>query len=134
MVGAVIDDTLQSLDLRHPVVGGKALAELKKVRRALSRDSDSRQACGRHAIEQGRNTMRAFAFATFTALALAGLLPAQIGPAAAQQRNLDIYWIDVEGGASTLIVSTGESLLSTPAMRMRTATPSASIRSPMRSA
>src|SRR5262247_2087360 len=30
----------------------------------------------------------------------------------AQTRPLDIYWIDVEGGASTLIVSpTGESLL-----------------------
>jgi beta-lactamase superfamily II metal-dependent hydrolase len=32
--------------------------------------------------------------------------------AAAQPRNLDIYWIDVEGGAATLIVSpSGESLL-----------------------
>jgi hypothetical protein len=32
--------------------------------------------------------------------------------AAAQTRNLEIYWIDVEGGASTLFVSpTGESLL-----------------------
>jgi len=31
---------------------------------------------------------------------------------AAQSRNLDIYWIDVEGGAATLIVSpSGESLL-----------------------
>ena len=30
----------------------------------------------------------------------------------AQSRNLDIYWIDVEGGASTLVVSpTGESML-----------------------
>jgi beta-lactamase superfamily II metal-dependent hydrolase len=29
-----------------------------------------------------------------------------------QSRTLDIYWIDVEGGASTLIVSpSGESLL-----------------------
>jgi competence protein ComEC len=35
------------------------------------------------------------------------------GPAAAQQRrNLDIYWVDVEGGAATLVVSpSGESLL-----------------------
>src|SRR5436853_2054301 len=32
--------------------------------------------------------------------------------AAAQTRNLEIYWIDVEGGASTLFVSpAGESLL-----------------------
>src|SRR5881397_1823190 len=32
--------------------------------------------------------------------------------AAPQTRNLEIYWIDVEGGASTLFVSpTGESLL-----------------------
>jgi competence protein ComEC len=30
----------------------------------------------------------------------------------AQSRNLDIYWIDVEGGAATLIVApSGESLL-----------------------
>ena len=32
--------------------------------------------------------------------------------ASAQQRTLDIYWIDVEGGAATLVVSpSGESLL-----------------------
>src|SRR5207249_12210615 len=32
--------------------------------------------------------------------------------AAAQTRNLEIYWIDVEGGAATLFISpTGESLL-----------------------
>jgi competence protein ComEC len=38
------------------------------------------------------------------------LVPA--GMAAAQPRNLDIYWVDVEGGAATLIVSpSGESLL-----------------------
>jgi len=37
VVAAVIGDTLGRLDLRHPVVAGKALAELKKVRRALSR-------------------------------------------------------------------------------------------------
>lgn len=38
-------------------------------------------------------------------LAAAAILPAQT-------RNLDIYWIDVEGGAATLIVSpSGESLL-----------------------
>ena len=37
------------------------------------------------------------------------LLP---GTASAQSRTLDIYWIDVEGGAATLIVSpSGESLL-----------------------
>ena len=34
------------------------------------------------------------------------------GYAQSQSRNLDIYWIDVEGGASTLIVApSGESLL-----------------------
>ena len=38
-------------------------------------------------------------------LALAGIVNAQ-------SRNLDIYWIDVEGGAATLIVApSGESLL-----------------------
>ena len=43
------------------------------------------------------------------------LLALLLAPAAAldaQPKNLDIYWIDVEGGASTLMVSpTGESLL-----------------------
>ena len=34
------------------------------------------------------------------------------GPMSAQSRNLEIYWIDVEGGAATLIVApSGESLL-----------------------
>src|SRR4051812_27504079 len=43
-------------------------------------------------------------------LIAAGLSVAQITPA--QTRNFEIYWIDVEGGASTLFVSpTGESLL-----------------------
>src|SRR6266566_7309768 len=43
-------------------------------------------------------------------LALLLLLPA--GSLGAQSRNLDIYWIDVEGGAATLIVApSGESLL-----------------------
>ena len=45
------------------------------------------------------------------AAALLGVLCAS-SPAGAQARNLDIYWIDVEGGAATLIVSpSGESLL-----------------------
>jgi PPK2 family polyphosphate:nucleotide phosphotransferase len=39
MVAAVMGDTLQRLDLRHPVIAGKALAELRKVRRALSREN-----------------------------------------------------------------------------------------------
>src|SRR5262245_9714833 len=43
------------------------------------------------------------------ALASAGLNP---GTPNAQTRNLDIHWIDTEGGAATLIVSPGgESLL-----------------------
>lgn len=43
-------------------------------------------------------------------LALASLTIAQ--PRAQQPRTLDIYWIDVEGGAATLVVApTGESLL-----------------------
>jgi competence protein ComEC len=43
---------------------------------------------------------------------LATLLLVPAGMAAAQPRNLDIYWVDVEGGAATLIVSpSGESLL-----------------------
>ena len=42
--------------------------------------------------------------------AVAGLTRAQNAPA--QTRNLEIYWIGVEGGASTLFVApTGESLL-----------------------
>ena len=43
---------------------------------------------------------------------LVSVLLAPIGTAAAQTGTLEIYWIDVEGGAATLIVSpTGESLL-----------------------
>jgi beta-lactamase superfamily II metal-dependent hydrolase len=39
-------------------------------------------------------------------------LAGSAGPLHAQTRNLEIYWIDVEGGAATLIVSpSGESLL-----------------------
>jgi len=45
-------------------------------------------------------------------LLLGTFLLAVVGPANAQSRNLDIYWIDVEGGAATLIVApSGESLL-----------------------
>jgi len=45
-------------------------------------------------------------------VSLVVLLLGPVGTAAAQSRNLDIYWIDVEGGAATLIVSpSGESLL-----------------------
>src|SRR5437762_9447277 len=48
-------------------------------------------------------------FAVF-ALTVSGLKLAQNAPV--PTRNLEIYWIDVEGGASTLFVSpTGESLL-----------------------
>ena len=36
-VAAVISDALERLDLKFPAVRGKALAELKKVRRALAR-------------------------------------------------------------------------------------------------
>src|SRR5712692_8166642 len=40
------------------------------------------------------------------------LLLGPVGTATAQPRNLDIYWVDVEGGAATLMVSpSGESLL-----------------------
>src|SRR5438309_7450566 len=43
---------------------------------------------------------------------LLALLLAPAGVLNAQSRNLDMYWIDVEGGASTLIVSpSGESML-----------------------
>ncbi len=43
---------------------------------------------------------------------LIGLLCIPVEAAAAQSRTLDIYWVDVEGGAATLVVSpTGESLL-----------------------
>src|SRR6202171_1806167 len=43
---------------------------------------------------------------------LLALLLTSAGLLNAQSKNLDIYWIDVEGGASTLIVSpSGESML-----------------------
>src|SRR5215831_17095509 len=45
-----------------------------------------------------------------TLLLVVFLLPP--GNARAQSKNLDIYWIDVEGGAATLMVTpSGESLL-----------------------
>src|ERR1700721_400324 len=45
-------------------------------------------------------------------LCLATLLLVPAGMGAGPPRNLDIYWVDVEGGAATLIVSpSGESLL-----------------------
>ena len=45
-------------------------------------------------------------------MSLVALLLGPVGTAAAQPRNLEIYWIDVEGGAATLVVSpSGESLL-----------------------
>jgi competence protein ComEC len=45
-------------------------------------------------------------------LSFVALLIAAAAAASAQPRNLDIYWVDVEGGAATLVVSpTGESLL-----------------------
>jgi competence protein ComEC len=43
---------------------------------------------------------------------LIALLLAPAAPLNAQSKNLDIYWIDVEGGAATLVVSpSGESML-----------------------
>ena len=49
--------------------------------------------------------VRRFACGLFLATALAG-------PAGQTTRTLDIYWIDVEGGASTLIVTPqGQSVL-----------------------
>ena len=43
---------------------------------------------------------------------LVALLLAPVDAAVAQPRTLEIYWVDVEGGAATLIVSpSGESLL-----------------------
>ena len=43
---------------------------------------------------------------------LLALLLVPYGVLDAQSRNLEIYWIDVEGGAATLIVSpSGESML-----------------------
>jgi competence protein ComEC len=45
-------------------------------------------------------------------LSFVALLIAAAAAASAQPRNLDIYWVDVEGGAATLVVSpSGESLL-----------------------
>ena len=46
------------------------------------------------------------------ALVLVVSMSVPLGTATAQARNLDIYWVDVEGGAATLVVSpSGESLL-----------------------
>ena len=43
---------------------------------------------------------------------LIGLLCLAVETATAQSRTFDIYWVDVEGGAATLVVSpTGQSLL-----------------------
>src|ERR1700675_4406865 len=43
---------------------------------------------------------------------LVAWLPARVDVVQAQPNNLDIFWVDVEGGAATLIVSpSGESLL-----------------------
>ena len=51
-------------------------------------------------------------YSTAVALALFALAAPGLTRAAPAPRNLDIYWIDVEGGASTLIVSpSGESML-----------------------
>jgi quinol monooxygenase YgiN/beta-lactamase superfamily II metal-dependent hydrolase len=45
-------------------------------------------------------------------LAVAAVYVLAAAPAVAQSRNLDIYWVDVEGGAATLVVApSGESLL-----------------------
>jgi len=45
-------------------------------------------------------------------VSLVALLFVPVGRAQSRPRNLDIYWVDVEGGAATLIVSpSGESLL-----------------------
>ena len=53
------------------------------------------------------HTLRTLSFCFVLA---AASLPAQ--PRGAQTKNLDIYWIDVEGGGATLIVTpTGQSLL-----------------------
>jgi competence protein ComEC len=49
---------------------------------------------------------------SYMPLLLLALLLAPAGMLNAQSKNLEMYWIDVEGGASTLIVSpSGESLL-----------------------
>jgi beta-lactamase superfamily II metal-dependent hydrolase len=53
----------------------------------------------------GRPTTRSLA-------CVVAMLLVQAAPAGAQARNLDIFWVDVEGGAATLLVSpSGESLL-----------------------
>src|ERR1035437_7711930 len=60
-----------------------------------------------------QSVKRSFAVAALAVLALAapGLPPAQDKPAT-KSRNLEIYWIDTEGGAATLIVTPyGESML-----------------------
>jgi beta-lactamase superfamily II metal-dependent hydrolase len=45
-------------------------------------------------------------------IGLVALLLASLATPTAQSRNLDIYWVDVEGGAATLMVApSGESLL-----------------------
>jgi competence protein ComEC len=55
---------------------------------------------------------RLIAAVSLMALALGTPHAARVQAAPAQTRNLEFYWIDVEGGAATLIVSpTGESML-----------------------
>src|SRR2546422_1139252 len=50
--------------------------------------------------------------AVFAAVVLAHLATASVAGAAPEKKGLEIYWIDVEGGAATLIVTpAGESVL-----------------------
>src|SRR5579862_212722 len=66
---------------------------------------ESREASASRRGSGGRSPMTP-SIARVPALALTAV------PTAAQNRNLEIYWIDVEGGAATLLVSpAGESLL-----------------------
>ena len=54
------------------------------------------------------NTMKT----TLRSICFVGLMLGCAAATGAQSRNLDIYWVDVEGGAATLVVSpSGESLL-----------------------
>ena len=70
---------------------------------------------GSSAIGRGEKTMIRAATVTVLcvlAVSIPARLPGQAASAQGNARNLEIYWIDVEGGASTLFVSpTGESLI-----------------------
>src|SRR6266480_1104065 len=73
---------------------------------------NAEHACYADAFVGGTRDMRTKWLAVFAALAVAPLVTAGLAAAAPEKKGLEIYWIDAEGGAATLIVTpAGESVL-----------------------